>query len=232
MLSLLIVTPHSFSALAEEGRTPQSSPATSVPTPQPTGTTNSDPLKWAFDRLDALDFDRDFLRTLVKDYPFDDEKRQRIIFLNIFGFLKRADYTGHYSRIAVQKSTDFLNQYRSTFARAYQHSQVDPRVVAALLWVETKHGKQLGADPIGATLLTIIQGEHPSFLPLALDELREREPNPTPEMIEKTVSRLKDKAAWATEELRAFRRLNKAQGKGVLTWKGSFAGAFGYSQFL
>jgi len=51
-------------------------------------------------------------------------------------------------------------------------------------------------------------------------------------MIEKTVSRLRDKAAWATEELRAFRRLNMAQGKRVLGWKGSFAGAFGFSQFL
>jgi len=110
------------------------------PTPRPSGAIEPDPLKWAFEKLDRLDFDRDFLRALVKDYPYDDEKRKSLIFLNLFGFLKKADYTGHYSKMAIQKTTDFLQDHRKTFGRAYQQSRVDPRVVGALVWVETKHG--------------------------------------------------------------------------------------------
>lgn len=166
---------------------------------------------------------------------FEAKERARIIELNLFGFFGKADYSGHYSKRAVRKCTEFLKKNARVLKQVEQSTGVSKEVIAALLWVETKHGKLTGHNSVNSVFFSLLQADHPEILNTTLDALEKLVPKDDPklkEYQEKVRQRSVTKSNWALGEVKALDQMLKKNPFLVKRLKGSFAGAFGYPQFI
>lgn len=169
----------------------------------------------------------------------DENFRNKIIELNVLGFLKASDYSTHFTKEAIANCRKFLKKYRSLLEFSKQIYGVPPEVIVALLWVETRLGKSMGEYSVGSALFSLLQSNHPRVLKITLKTLEDTVDDDQKETqamkmshIEKVRQRSEEKSAWALKELIALSKIyrrNPAQAKDLL---GSFAGAFGIPQFL
>ena len=181
-------------------------------------------------RLRNNKFPPAFIKALLKHY--DDSKRDQIIKLNVMGFLLSPDYSGHISDEGLKRCRQFLKAHEKEFLKAEKKFGVKKEVIAALLWVETRLGDNTGAFHVASVYLSLLQGEHLAMVQMLLEDLRKRRPNPHRSLIEKAKTRAQIKGRWAVGELWALYKMNKNRPNTVSDLKGSYSGAFGYSQFL
>ncbi len=165
-------------------------------------------------------------------HQYDEEERDAVVEKNVFGFLFRADYTTHYSKRAIRKCREFLNQYPKILRRAERELGVPKEVITSLLWVETKHGTDRGKKPISHVYFSLIQADHPEVVKAMQELLKEKVAEPDTETVMKVSTRCKDKAVWALEELKSLQEIQQKKMLKVRALKGSYAGAFGNAQFL
>ncbi len=171
-----------------------------------------------------------FIEDVIKTY--DASTTERVIQLNVLGFLKKADYSAHLSPNAIKKCHEVLRKHRKHFLNVKKIYGVEPEVIAALLWVETKHGKMMGKFPVSSVYFSLLQADHPSLVESSYKALTEKVTEMLPEYEPKLKERSKTKAQWALGELKALETLQKTQKKNTSKLKGSFAGAFGVPQFI
>jgi membrane-bound lytic murein transglycosylase B len=170
----------------------------------------------------------------------DASNRDKIVSLNIFGFLAHGNYSLHYSKSAVKKTKAFVHKYGKTLKLAEKRYHVSKESIAALLWVETKFGKYTGSYKLSDVYFSLLQASHPSVVAITLQELNDRKPaaiqaNPkfTEEFLEqKVVDRSIQKSAWALDQLKAIDGLYLKGHDHLLNMKASYAGAFGFPQFI
>ncbi len=163
---------------------------------------------------------------------YSEENRSRIIGSNIFGFLLKPDYSPHLSEQAVTSCREFLRKYRSTLARTQARHGVPSEVITALLWVETRHGKNTGNLSVTDVYFSLLQADHPEVLAATQTALAEKTSDITDEVRQKVTARSVSKAAWALKELQAIDEIYQGRMKSVTKAQGSYAGAFGIPQFL
>jgi membrane-bound lytic murein transglycosylase B len=148
------------------------------------------------------------------------------------------NYFLHDSPLAQKKIKRYLKDHRSSFQTLKKKYAVSPETVAALLWVETKHGKTLGSFPMPFVYYSMIIGSHPvyirSMVALAPEKIAKGNPkNLTLSAVqEKVITRCKSKADWAINELKAAYQIQQEHDFNPFHQKASFAGAFGISQFI
>lgn len=159
-------------------------------------------------------------------------ERDKIVLLNVLGFLSKANYSLHYSKQAVQESKKFLKSYLKTFVLAETKFHVEKEAIAALLWVETKHGRHLGKDLILSTFFSLAQADHPQVLKMLYQELPNKTDQITPELLQKVRDRCATKSQWAIDQILAIDQIIQKYGSWPLQTRGSFAGAFGLPQFI
>lgn len=192
------------------------------------------PRDLALQRLLKEGFSHRFIQVLNESYV--EEDRDRIVELNILGFLARADYSGHYSARAIRKCREFLKKYGSTLRAAERLYKVPPEVIAALLWVETKHGLLLGRFPVTSVYFSLLQADHPEVMEKTLASAKTRVPASDPDPAEKVRERSQAKAQWALGELKSLERIYKKSERNkahaIRRLVGSYAGAFGIPQFI
>ncbi len=158
--------------------------------------------------------------------------RDRIIELNVLGFLGHGDYNGHYSAKALRRCRTFIQKNKTSLQRAQKDFAVSKEVLTALLWVETKHGRTLGNTNVPQVYFSLLQADHPLVLKSTLDSLEIKVPNTPEELKAKARKRSEDKAGWALTQLQALEEIYKRSAKRVSSLNGSFAGAFGIPQFI
>lgn len=197
----------------------------------------------AYQRMLDAGISKPFADQIKTSYLKQDEersKRENIIYLNIFGFLAHGDYSLHYSKRALNSTRTFLKKYDKTLRLAEKRYQVSKETIAALIWVETKHGKYTGSFNLPLVYFSLLQADHPSIAASSLQELNNRKPAAeklTPQLTDeqleqKVIDRSVKKSAWALEQLKAIDGLFVKGQKHLLKTKASFAGAFGYPQFI
>ena len=111
---------------------------------------------------------------------------------------------------------------------------VPKEYVTAILWIETKHGAFLGSHNLPSVFLSAAMSDRPEYVAENLRDLRKIIPKNSPKykrLKRKLLKKSRAKAKWAINELI---HLSKIWEKGIAidTLKGSWAGAFGLSQFL
>jgi membrane-bound lytic murein transglycosylase B len=201
------------------------------------------PSDYAYQRMIDAGISKSFAsqaRTQFLKQELTRPEREKIISLNIFGFLARGDYSLHYSKTAVKKTRAFVQHYYKTLSLAEKRYHVSKETIASLIWVETKYGKYTGTYPLPYVYFSLLQADHPTVTQLILQELNSRKPaalqaNPTytdSSLDQKVIDRSIKKSAWALEQLKAIDGLLLKDQKHLLTTKGSFAGAFGFPQFI
>jgi|GEM_PF-2387445 len=198
---------------------------------------------YAYQRMMDAGISKSFAHRIKKIYLRQNDAaagRDKIISLNIFGFLAHADYSLHYSKTAVKKTRAFVHKYRKTLRLAEKRYHVSKETIAALLWVETKFGKYTGTFNLPYVYFSLLQADHPAVAKLTLDELSDRQPaavqlNPqyTRKFLEhKVIERSVQKAAWALDQLKAIQHLSRKEQRKLFSTQASYAGAFGYPQFI
>lgn len=166
---------------------------------------------------------------------------EKIISLNLLGFLGKPDYSVHYSERAIRSAKKFLKANSRTLYRAEKKYGVSKETIAGLLWVETQYGAITGRVPIVQAYLSLLMADHPDVVKALLkegnerrdddDEIRKRFPDQAA-FDQKIIDRTRTKAEWALEQLAAIETLRKSGYTKILLLNGSFAGAFGVPQFI
>jgi membrane-bound lytic murein transglycosylase B len=154
---------------------------------------------------------------------------------NVTNFASKADYSHNFSQEAVSNVREFVKSHDTTLQRAKQRFGVPSDVIAALMWVETKHGRITGKHHVPSVYLSVLLSSEPEYLEsntqivLKAKELDSTKHDSVYTSIEKRAQR---KVTWATSQLKALATIQKNKTMNTLTLRGSWAGAFGYTQFL
>lgn len=108
----------------------------------------------------------------------------------------------------IQRGLTFWRQHAQTLARAEARFGVEAHIIAGIIGVETIFGQRKGQVRT-LDALTTLAFDFPTAHP-----------------------RSEQRQAYFLEELGALLRLSEATGRKATAWRGSYAGALGYPQFM
>ncbi len=173
-----------------------------------------------------------FLTVVMENYKAD--QRDKVLELNFLGFLRVNQATGNEPIPAweLERVHKFIRKNKNTFKDAEKKFRVPREVIASLLWVETKHGRDLGTFHVASALFSMAQADYPTLLDQLLDSAKQKSSALTKEMETRITERAKRKSDWAAAELAALEEIHVKGWKNVKTLNGSFSGAFGMAQFV
>jgi membrane-bound lytic murein transglycosylase B len=119
----------------------------------------------------------------------------------------------------VAQGRDYRDTHRALLTRVEARYGVAPEVIVAILTVESGLGNITGRYPVFNVFASLAVMDTPEVI---------REVGLTPGLKD----RLKKKAAWARRELQVFLDYCQSQHLDPFQFKGSWAGAMGFCQFL
>ncbi len=182
-------------------------------------------------KLDREKFNPEFARLLMRDYETKDF--HSVLELNILLYLRKSDYHGpQVSDVAVFEVKEFRSRYMKALSKAEARFGVSAFVVASLLWMESRLGKNMGDFHVPSVYLHLLQGPRKSVQNLLISRAGKFSDSVTVADQKEIVARTHRKAKWAIEELRALQRVHGWKWKIQQNLRGSFSGAFGIPQFL
>lgn len=189
------------------------------------------PMRYAISKLRERGVSESFITILQDNYR--ESERERVIDLNLLGFLKtRPTQDERIPAWELKRVEKFLKNNRSAFREAEKKFRVPKEVVASLLWVETKYGRDIGTFHVGSSYLSLMMADYPTILDQTMDLAKSRAKDFTREIHDKVIQRSKTKAEWATGEVVALQEVHEKGYKDATTLEGSFSGAFGMAQFI
>jgi membrane-bound lytic murein transglycosylase B len=189
------------------------------------------PLRHAIGKLREKGVPEDFLELVQKNYR--ESERARVLDLNLLGFLKtRPTQDERIPAWELERVQKFLRSNRHSFREAERKFGVPKEVVASLLWVETKYGRDVGTFHVASAYLSLMQADYPPILEQTIGVARERAKEFNREIEDKVVQRSQTKAAWALDEMLALQKVHEKGYKDAAKLEGSFSGAFGMAQFI
>lgn len=184
-------------------------------------------------KLRELGVDSSFIDKMINDYRTEfDSKYCKI---NVTGFLKKTDYSNHYNEYSVSKTVQFHQDNIDQLMKAEMKYNVPSEVISSVLWVETRHGNYTGNHHVVSVYLNLALANEEYYIKMNLKNLQENFSGDSDELIaleKKLLSRSRKKSNWAYDQLVALYKLDKIHPFDILEIKGSWAGAFGFSQFL
>ncbi len=185
------------------------------------------------DKLLEKGADTSFISLLLNhpDIQFD----EKYIKINVTGYLKKPDYSSQYNDYSVKKCTEFIRENKFVLNDCSEKYKVPKEVITAVMWVETKHGRITGNHHIASVYLSAAMADQPEYIEMNLENLHEQwdgADDELPALEEKIKSRARRKASWALSQLLALERMRDNTDIDIMELEGSWAGAFGWSQFL
>lgn len=227
-------------AQAAESPLPKASPtpaATAIPlpaaSPTPMASAPVPESDWKFTRkqLKLAGLSEAFIKDLQKYYePKDFEE---VVRLNVLLFLKKADIHGvQVTDQAVSDVTAFVKEHSDRLKKANSLYGVPGNVVASLLWIESRYGKNLGHFHVPSVYLHLVQAPRADVQKYLLTQTGRYTESVTPAQRARILKRTHDKAKFALGELHALQRAYNWKWKLDSNFRGSFSGAFGMPQFL
>lgn len=172
---------------------------------------------------------------LILQNPSNEEDQKKAITLNVLGFLDKgnyAEYETHYSPVAISKCKDFIEKYKTTLDAAEKKYQVSKETIAALLWVETKHGQHLGKHTALGVYSSLLLADHPEIIKENKINAEKKSGKKSKINNLKVVTQSKLKSKWALDQIRALDKIRQTTKQDISQIQSSYAGAFGVSQFI
>ncbi len=136
---------------------------------------------------------------------------------------------------AVSKIIKFIKNNRAILDSAQSKYSVHPEILASLLWVETRHGEYLGNHQVVSVYLSLALADQNDFIEFNLKRNKDKLKPTKKELVElkeKLLQRSKTKANWAVNELVSIYKNKDKFPMPITQIYGSWAGAFGISQFI
>jgi membrane-bound lytic murein transglycosylase B len=176
--------------------------------------------------------DSAFIKKMISDenLQFD----EKFIKINVTGFLKKADYSYVYDKKSVAKATTFLENNLQILEKAEKKYNVPKEVIVAILWTETRFGGYLGKNHLPSVFFSTALVNEPENLKINFEvvDSAENSEEKRIELKNKIKNRSEKKANWAINELVSMWKIGEKFGLDFAEIYGSWAGAFGISQFL
>lgn len=190
------------------------------------------PLKTFVERkLRREKFKPAFIRQMLRDY--EEKDFHSVLELNVLLYLRKLDYHGpQVSELAINEVRDFQQTQRKWLRVAASRYGVNQHVVASLLWIESRLGKNVGSFHVPSVYLHLIQAPRVSVQNLLLSRTGKFTDSINDADKKEIVARTHKKAKWAIDELRALQKVHTWKWKVDRDLRGSFSGAFGIPQFL
>jgi len=191
--------------------------------------------KPVIDSLIERGADSSFVHNLISNEQI--EFNEKFVKINVSSSLKKTkpDYSKHYNARAVNKTKIFIEEYKNTLQRAEAMYQVPKEVIASILWVETRHGGYTGKNNVVSVFLSTAMASQEEYVNLNISVIEkeyQNNPKKIKELTKKVIQRAKKKSQWALNELLALEKIAIISPIEITELKGSWAGAFGLSQFL
>lgn len=182
-------------------------------------------------RLKKAGLDTAYIHALKKNYVQKDFKT--VIKLNVLLFLKTTDYHGvQVAPNGAEQVRTFMREHKNILQTTEKDFGVSQAVIASLLWIETRHGKNYGNFHVPSAFLHLLQSERKDVNAFLQDNAKEFNSKVTKRQRNEIKKRTKRKADWALSELIALQTLYKKDPEKLSSLYGSFSGAFGMPQFL
>ncbi len=144
-------------------------------------------------------------------------------------------YKTHYNATAVKKTKEFIKENTTVLDSAESTYGIPKEIIAALLYVETRHGNYLGNHNVASVYMSLAMADQPKYIKMNLKNLREKHKDKSPlemeELESKLMKRTETKSSWAIDQLLALNIIDTCC-YDALELHGSYAGAFGISQFI
>lgn len=204
-----------------------------TPVPASSASPAGDPFVDVFQSLRTMGVDQTFLAELMhdSDLKYDEVFIQR----NLLNFLEKDNYRVFLTKNSVNACRKFLTANTNSLKFCQKKYGVPKEVITALLWVETKHGHDLGRYHVASIFMNLALSSQQAILDRAVKEALSRAPATGKEadaLKAKVSAAGRRKAAWATEQLVALSQMRQKYGIDVKALKGSYSGAFGIPQFV
>lgn len=190
---------------------------------------------WVAKELKRMGLSQGFINDAIKQY--EPQSFKIVVSLNLLGFLTPPGQ--HMNRVteqAMREAAKFMAAHPQAFAKAQKDFGVSPAVISSLLWVETRHGDDLGNFHILSVYLHLLQTDRPKYRKELVKLAREKNKKTgqanaaeIPAIISRRTSK---KSAWAREQLIALASIRKNKSLNLEKLRGSYAGAFGLPQFI
>lgn len=183
-------------------------------------------------QLSSQGFGRSFIDEMKTTY--ETQKFLDVLRLNVLLFLKKSDYHGpQVTGLAVKEVQQFMRSHQKALKRAEADHKVPASVIASLLWIESRHGRNQGKFHVPSVYLHLVQGERAPVVQYLKGEAQSFASEPvTSEQFKQIQERTKRKSDWAIGELKALEKIHRWKWKIGSALRGSFSGAFGMAQFL
>jgi len=185
------------------------------------------------EKLKAGDVDSSFIYYLLSDPST--KFNEKYVKINVTGYLKKSDYSHHYNDFSVKKSVDFLKTNYKILDKCQKKYGVPKEVITSVIWIETKHGNYLGKHHIPSVFLSTAMADREKYIKINKKKLHKSyngSKNKLPALEKKIEKRASKKSKWAINEIKYLEKIHKARQVDILNLIGSWAGAFGLSQFL
>jgi membrane-bound lytic murein transglycosylase B len=186
--------------------------------------------KIAAKRLRKAGLKKGFIAVLKKNYdagPF-----LEVLELNTLLFLKKSDYHGvQVNDDAAADVREFIQTNQKALAIAEKKYGVQGEVIASLLWMESRHGKNLGQFHVPSVFVDLVQADRREVIRYLHHAGTRFTAKVTAKNKRDITSRAKKRVKWAIAELKAIQTMYRRNPKALEDFRGSFAGAFGMAQF-
>jgi membrane-bound lytic murein transglycosylase B len=187
--------------------------------------------KYVERRLKLKKFDKAFIAEMKKIYEPKDFIQ--VLELNMLLYLRSRDYHG--TQVTDQAANEvraFMEENRDSLKSAEKKMKVSGSVVASLLWIESRHGKNQGRFNVPSVYLSLLQANRKPVLRYLKSAVPRYADDPHDPRIADLQKRAKKKSDWAMEQLQALAKAYKWKWHIVSDLRGSFSGAFGMPQFI
>jgi membrane-bound lytic murein transglycosylase B len=157
------------------------------------------------------------------------------------GIKKPSSGKNYYTWVNTEESAEacraFINKYREAMESAEAKYGVDKEMIAALIRCETRHGEVTGDYHVFSVYASMALLDKSEYLDANFDNAREQLGKASKKTVASQLSyienRSKSRAKWAYKELTNMLKMAKSEHvPDMLGIYGSWAGAFGLSQFL
>lgn len=125
----------------------------------------------------------------------------------------------------IQDGLDFLRDHKDQLTPIVNRTKIPLEIVVAMLKIESDLGRNPGSHPVLSTLATLSSINDPKYW----EPIADTTTVSTSDRVRKRANR---RADWAYKELVAFFEACRRFGWSPDEVKGSWAGAFGWAQFL
>ncbi len=155
--------------------------------------------------------------------------------INITNFAKAPDYSWSWNSASVASVKDFMKANDTLLNSAQRKYRVAKEVIASILWIESRCGKITGTYHVPSVFLSVLMSNDSVNVDesvarvLSSQNLDSSKADSIRTLI---VKRAERKANWARKELLTLQNIHRRKVMDVPNLHGSWAGAFGFPQFL